>query len=64
MTDYVVTWVIDVDADSPEEAARKALDIQRDPESTANCFDVAEYGEDCRENHGKYIDLGECPNDP
>jgi len=58
MTSYVVTWAIDVDADSPEEAARQAYAIQRDPESTANCFDVTEFGEDSR-----VIDLGECPND-
>ena len=39
--EYTVTWVIDLDADSPEDAARKALDVQRDPESIATCFDVA-----------------------
>jgi len=38
---YTVTWVIDIfDADTPEEAARKALKIQRDPESLATCFIV------------------------
>ena len=38
---YKVTWEIDLEADSPEEAARLALEIHRDPESTATCFDVS-----------------------
>jgi hypothetical protein len=33
-------WDIDLDADSPEEAAKQALEIQRDPESTATYFTV------------------------
>jgi hypothetical protein len=33
-------WEIDVDARTPKEAARKALAIQRDPESIATVFDV------------------------
>ncbi len=37
---FFVTWEIDIDASSPEEAARKALKIQRDPESVATVFDV------------------------
>lgn len=39
--DYYLEWRIDVVADSPEEAAWKALQIQRDPESTATFFHVA-----------------------
>lgn len=39
---YRVTWQIDIDADSPEDAARQALDIQRDHESLATFFDVRE----------------------
>ena len=35
-----VCWEIDVDARTPMEAARKALAIQRDPESIATVFDV------------------------
>jgi hypothetical protein len=41
VTDYIVTWVIDIEADSPEEAARLALEIQRDPDSIATYFTVA-----------------------
>lgn len=35
-----VIWAIDVDADSPQEAAEKALAIQRNPDSIATVFDV------------------------
>lgn len=38
--EYLVEWVINVEANSPREAARKALDIQRDPTSTATVFSV------------------------
>lgn len=42
MPTYLVTWEIDIDADSPREAAEKALAIQRNPESTATVFQVLE----------------------
>ena len=35
-----VKWEIDVDARTAREAARQALMIQRDPESTATVFEV------------------------
>ena len=37
---YRVVWEIDLDAESVEDAARQALEIQRDPESIATCFIV------------------------
>jgi len=37
---YSVTWSIEIDARTPEEAARKALEIQRDPNSLATVFGV------------------------
>lgn len=40
MTAYRVTCIIDIEADSPEDAAREALRIQRDPASIATVFDV------------------------
>jgi hypothetical protein len=40
MPEYRVTWEIELDADSPREAAAKALAIQRDPDSVATVFDV------------------------
>lgn len=43
MNRYFLTWTIDIEASSPEQAARKALDIQRDPNSSATVFDVVEH---------------------
>ena len=40
MKTYMVAWDIDIDADSPEEAARKAREIQLDPHSLATVFTV------------------------
>lgn len=42
---YLVTWKIDMDADSPEEAAAKALIVQRDndPANTATHFEVMDH---------------------
>ncbi|NUM55786.1 MAG: hypothetical protein HUU46_19265 [Candidatus Hydrogenedentes bacterium] len=37
---YRVTWTIDLDADSPEHAARRALEIHRNPDSWATHFEV------------------------
>jgi hypothetical protein len=39
---YRVTWEIDITADSPEEAAMAAKQIQQDPESCANVFCISE----------------------
>lgn len=41
MTNYLVRWEIDIEADSPVEAAREALRIQRDVGSEATVFEVA-----------------------
>jgi hypothetical protein len=38
--EYRVTWTIDLDADSPEEVARKAIEIHQDPDSGATHFEV------------------------
>lgn len=40
MTTYAANWTMEIDAESPEEAARKALEIHRDPKSLATCFEV------------------------
>ena len=47
MNRYRVTWVIDIEAESPKEAALQALRIQRNPESIATVFDVAGDEGDC-----------------
>jgi hypothetical protein len=41
---FNVNWEIEVTATSPKEAARLALEIQRDPSSEAVNFDVEELG--------------------
>jgi hypothetical protein len=40
MPEYTVTWEIEVDADSPQEAAEKAYQIHHRPDGTATAFDV------------------------
>lgn len=42
MKNYLVEWYIDVEAESPQEAAEKALEIQRDPDSIATVFTVSD----------------------
>lgn len=56
MNEYKVVWQIDIDADSPEEAASKALIIQRDndPANTATIFDVYD-----GDGHRTEVDLNE-----
>lgn len=58
MKSYLVTWVIDIEANSPEEAAQEALDIMRDEESTATIFDVK------WEGNTKTIEVGTELMDP
>jgi len=55
--EYAVIWTIDVDAGSPEEAARKALAIHRNPDSWATHFDVRDETGQVRE-----VDLGVLPH--
>jgi hypothetical protein len=38
---YLVEWAIDIEADSPQEAAQLALETQRDETSTATVFTVS-----------------------
>jgi hypothetical protein len=40
MRTFIVEWTINVDAENKLEAARKALAIQRDPNSSATIFEV------------------------
>lgn len=41
MSEYRVIWEIDIEAETAEDAARQALEIQRNPESIATVFGVA-----------------------
>jgi len=42
MTEYVVTWEIDIGAESPREAAELAFQIMQDRNMEAQYFDVTE----------------------
>jgi len=42
MPGYRIVWAIDLDADSPEAAAKQARQIQLDPNSIATVFDCYE----------------------
>ena len=53
---YRVFWEIDLDAESIEDAARQALEIQRDPESIATCFIVTD-------ENGSHRDVDLCDKD-
>jgi hypothetical protein len=56
--EYIVEWAIDIDGDSPEAAARKALRIQRDPNSIATVFTVCEKRADGTLGAEVSVDLG------
>ena len=53
MTWYLAKWGINIWADSPEEAAKKAQEVQLDKGSTATCFNIV----DTLENKHFFIDL-------
>jgi hypothetical protein len=58
MPDYHVNWEIELSADSPREAAAKALAIQRDPDSIATVFEVRD-----ESGHTERIDLDQSDDD-
>ncbi len=45
ISEYKIIWEIELEADNPLEASKKALEIQRDPVSTALVFKVAKITE-------------------
>ena len=51
---YLVIWECDVYADSPREAAEKAWDHMRAPDSIANVFNVID-----KNSAGTIVDLEE-----
>jgi len=53
MRSYLITWQIDIEADSPEEAAAQALIAQRDSEATCTCFEV----KDKEDGQETFVDL-------
>jgi hypothetical protein len=52
MKTFTVRWTIEIDAETPEEAAWKALEIQRDQDSLATAFDVCD-----KEGNHTWVDL-------
>jgi len=52
--EYHITWKIEVDSESFEEAAQIALHIQRDPNSIATLFEVKDASGIIRE-----VDIGD-----
>ena len=58
MTEYKVQWEIDIEAATPREAAEKALEIQRDPDSVATVFKVIHPASD-ESRSWTDVDLGE-----
>ena len=57
MTSYSVNWQVEIDAESPVEAARQALKIHRDQNSTATVFDI--YDEDGNSTHVDLLEIEE-----
>ena len=61
---YLVKWEIDIWANSPKEAAKEALKIQRDPNSEAVVFKVLENETPCNDDYPfeHLIDLQKSDN--
>lgn len=55
--EYKVIWEIDIEADSPREAAQIARNYQLDPDSTATFFNVSD------DNNAVLIDLMDNDHD-
>ena len=52
MKEFLVTWQIDIEAETPEDAAREAFRVHRDSDSMATVFEVQERTKD---GHGEAI---------
>ena len=42
MPEYTVTWTIEIEAETPEQAARQARRIQLDPSNRSDHFEVTD----------------------
>ena len=56
MTEYHVTWEIEVEADNPTEAAMQARMLMLDPESEAVHFRTIEFADLCK-GYSSYDDV-------
>lgn len=61
MAEYHVFWEIDVEAENEKDAAKIALEIQKDPESIATIFHVGKTGKKIVKY--KCIDASDCSHD-
>lgn len=59
MTQYLVSWEIDIWADTPEDAARQAHEIVRRPTTMANVYQVTEFD---GTGEAVTVDLSEIPD--
>lgn len=59
-TEYTIVWEIQIEADSPEEAARLARAVQLDPNAQVGAFDV--WDKSTRPATVTFIDL--TPEEP
>lgn len=60
MPEFRVRWVIDIEADTPREAAEKARQVQQNPDSIATVFEVWPAGSAVMSGHPlelKNVDL-------
>jgi hypothetical protein len=60
MTEYTVTWTIQVEAENEQDAAIQAWQIQHDPDSEATFFEVEPFFHDC--THRVAVDLANHPD--
>lgn len=51
MSEYLVVWAVELDAESADDAARKARSMQRGLHTTATIFEVTEKCLDCNFYH-------------
>lgn len=57
MNEYRVKWEIDIEAESEEDAAKIAFDIQNEPEHIATIFEVLQHN--MNEDGTKTIDISD-----
>lgn len=45
MTEYTVSWACEIDADDPQQAAEKALEMIQQADTWGHVFTVRKYGD-------------------
>lgn len=57
---YDVVWRIQIDAETPREAAEQALRIHRDPNSIATVFEIRRENISCVLDNGEFEEIDLC----